>query len=297
MMKPEGVHMKRIICLLAAALCACTAKEPAGNIMDGDGMLRDFFSYDLKGRWIRIDDDAAEELIFEKDTVTMIHSDGRTETFPYYVNDGSELQNDDHTIFIEAEGLPYDELIYQDHQTEKGLKGYLFAVWAVTGGRDPFETVMVFQREDDRNHYTPDNVPERLGVPEEEEREYPPGGEASDYIPLLGEMWEDAALPEFIRQYDSNSVIFAGTLFGYPADILYTEFLRTGRFHEITCYVHDMNYEEFHEVLKERYGEAVWSGEKENGPAAEYRKDGLQIDLWHDTAQNYVRVTFRRIKE
>lgn len=285
--------MKRIICLLAALLFSCTAREPAGNIMDGDGMLRDFFSYDLKGRWIRIDDDAAEELIFEKDTVTMIHSDGSTVTFPYYIEDGSELQDADHTIFIEAEGLPYDELIYQDHQTEKGVKGYLFAVWAVTGGRDPFETVMVFQHEDDRNQYTPDTVPERLGVPEAEEREYPPGGEASDYIPLLGERWEDAALPEFIKKYDSNSVIFSGTLFGYPADIHYTEFRRTGIFHEIACYVHNMNYETFYEVLKERYGEAVQTGEKEGGPSAEFAGEDLQIGLWHDTAQNYVRVTFR----
>lgn len=286
--------MKRIICLLAALLFSCTAREPAGNIMDGDGMMRDFVSYDLEGRWIRIDSSETEELVFDRQNVKMIHSDGSTETFPYYVNDDSELQNDDHTIFIEAEGLPYDELIYQDHQTEKGLKGYLFAVWAVTGGRDPFETVMVFQHEDDRNQYTPDTVPKRLGVPEEEKREYPPGGEASDCIPLLGEMWDDAALPESIKKYDANSVIFSGTLYGYPADILYTKFLRTGIFREITCYVHDMNYEAFYEVLKERYSEAVWSGEKEGGPSAVFAGDDLQIDLWYDNAQNYVRVTFRR---
>ena len=52
-----------------------------------------------------------------------------------------------------------EDAVYQDMQTETGVKGYLFAVEGITGDEDPYQTVKIFQHEDDRNRYTADDLP------------------------------------------------------------------------------------------------------------------------------------------
>lgn len=128
--------------------------------MDGDGMIRDFFSYDLKGTWHEIWPGRGETLIFSKDTVRQITVDGREADIAYQIEDGSELRSSDHVITLDHAQEEYSELIYQDHQTEQGLKGYLFAVWPITGDEDPYQTVKIFQHEEDRNDYTDRDLPQ-----------------------------------------------------------------------------------------------------------------------------------------
>ena len=134
--------------LTACILTGCTDVPRPGDIMDGDGMIRDFFSYDLKGTWHEIWPGSSETLTFEKDSVLL------------QKDDGSELRESDHMIYLDLSGYEYSELVYQDHQTEQGVKGYLFAVWPITGDEDPYQTVKIFQHEDDRNRYTADDLPQ-----------------------------------------------------------------------------------------------------------------------------------------
>ena len=141
------------------ALCACTDTPRPGDVMDGDGMIRDFFSYDLKGTWQEIWPGRGETLIFSKDTVRQITVDGRESDIAYQIEDGSELRSSDHVITLDTAGEEYNELIYQDFRTEYGMKGYLFAVWPITGGDEPYQTVKIFQHEEDRNSYTEENLP------------------------------------------------------------------------------------------------------------------------------------------
>lgn len=161
--------MKRLLAALIMSLTAgCTAKKPDGNIMDGDGMMRDFYSYDLEGRWLEIWPMPQEELIFEADQVRFITADGKEIKIAYSISDGSELRDYDHIISLQAEDLPFSELLYQDHDTEAGRKGYLFGIMAITGDEDPYQTVCVFRREDDRTDYTQAGLPHFLGRTEKQ---------------------------------------------------------------------------------------------------------------------------------
>jgi hypothetical protein len=146
--------------LTALLLCACTDTLKPGDVMDGDGMIRDFFSYDLKGTWHEIWPGRGETLIFSKDTVRQITVDGREADIAYQIEDGSELRSSDHVITLDNAQEEYSELIYQDHETGQGLKGYLFAVWPITGDEDPYQTVKIFQHEEDRNDYTDKDLPQ-----------------------------------------------------------------------------------------------------------------------------------------
>ena len=145
--------------LTACILTGCTDIPRPGDIMDGDGMIRDFFSYDLKGTWHEIWPGSSETLTFEKDSVLLQKDDGSESTLAYTLEDGSEMRESDHMIYLGLSGYEYSELVYQDMQTETGVKGYLFAVEAITGDEDPYQTVKIFQHEDDRNRYTADDLP------------------------------------------------------------------------------------------------------------------------------------------
>ena len=140
-MKKEG-----ILCFFAAMLSlgGCTAKKPDGNIMDGDGMEQDFYHGVLQGDWTELRPGTGGTISFPSENeAQLINENGEQVTVSYTYTEGSIFKADDYTVIPEGEGLPYDELVWQNHDYEGHYISLLYCL-RYSNNRTRYEITRVY---------------------------------------------------------------------------------------------------------------------------------------------------------